>query len=223
MYTIGECISRIRGIMKGTNEDSFLTDRFVYSIFSKYARIAIKNQSNEKKLMLHDELFELLPFVDLIEVDKIEAQCAPIKTDCIYKRTKLKLPKLFNGARGPLIRKVYSVDGSETFEQINPATYVANSKKSCQKYDKTSYYWFRNGHLYFPDSEVEAIMIEGLWEGLLDEFCTLDGNDCTSMQDRKIPMPDFLFAEVEQMAEQEFGIPVRLPDDGADDGQNILR
>jgi len=223
MYTIGESISRVRGIMKATNEDAFLTDRFVYSIISKYAKVVLKRQNDQKKLMQHDELFEMLPFEQTIEVNKIEANCAPIKSNCTIRRTAKKLPSVFNGSKGPLIRKVYSIDSSEAFEKIKRTTYIANKNKSCTKYDNTCYYWYANGHLYFPDCEVEGIMIEALWEDNLDGYCTLNDDDCKSMQERPLPLPDYLFAEVEQMAEQEFGIPVRLPDNGADDGQNIIR
>lgn len=222
MTTIGESIARVRGIMKGSNEDSFLTDRFVYSIISKYAKMILRRQQNEKKLMMHDDLFRYLPFVNLIEVDKIEADCAPIKSGCTIMRTKNKLPKMFAGQKGPLIRKVYSIDGGTDIIKTSPATYVAIANKSCNKYDKTLYYWYKNGHLYFPH-DIEGVMVEALWEDALDDYCTLDGDECTSMQDLQLPLPDYLFAEVEQMAEQEFSMTIRIPDDGADDGQNVLR
>ena len=66
-------------------------------------------------------------------------------------------------------------------------------------------------------------MIEALWEDTLDGFCTVDEEDCRPMQERPLPLPDYLFAEVEQMAEQEFSLTFKIPDDGADDGQNVLR
>jgi hypothetical protein len=223
MDTIGKSISRVRGIIKAAQEDSFLTDRFVYAIISKYAKTIIERQQKEKKLMGHDDLFETLPFVELTDVNKIEAECAPIKTNCTLKRTEIKLPQMFKGKKGPLIRKVYSIDGSKTFTKTSPAQYIELTNSTCFKYNDTDYYWFRNDHLYFPDNEVEAIMIEALWEDTLDKFCTLNDDECTSMQDRKFPLPEYLFSEVEQMAEQEFGMTMRIPDDGADDGQNVMR
>lgn len=223
MIKLGESISRVRGIMKGVQEDAFLTDRFVYSIIAKYAKALIKREQDKNKIMGHDDLFEMLSFVDLISVNKIEAECAPIKTNCTIKRTEEKLPNLFNGSKGPLIRKVYSIDGSNTYVKTSPAQYIELSNSTCFGYNKHKYYWYRNGHLYLPDTEIEAIMIEALWEDTLDGFCNLNDDNCTAMQDRSLPLPDYLFAEVEQMAEQEFGMTVRIPDDGADDGQNILR
>jgi hypothetical protein len=94
MTTIGESISRVRGILKAAQEDAFLTDRFVYSIIIKYAKVLLKREQNEKKLMHHDDLFEILPFVPLTETNTIEAECAPIKTNCTIMRTDDKLPKL---------------------------------------------------------------------------------------------------------------------------------
>lgn len=224
MNTIGESISRVRGILKGSNEDSFLTDKFVYSIISKYAKVILRRQQNQRKLMSHDDLFEMLPWMDLIDVDKIEADCALLKSGCTIKRTKDKLPGVFNGIDGPLIRKIYSVDGSFMFKKTSPAHYISIANVPNFKYNKTKYFWYKNGYLYFPDTDIEAVMIEALWEDTLNGYCTLsDQDECTPMQDRKFPLPDYLFAEVEQMAEAEFGMTVRLPDDGADDGQNILR
>ena len=224
MNTIGESVARVRGILKGSNEDSFLTDRFVYSIIAKYMKVLLKREQNQKKLMANDDLFEMIPWLDLIEVDKIEADCAPLKTGCTILRTENKLPKLFNGSRGPLIRKVYSVDGSYDFKQTSPTNYIALSSVKNFKYNKQKYFWYRNGYLYFPDSEIEAVMVEALWEDTLDGFCVAnDEDDCMLMQDKKLPLPEYLFAEVEQMAEQEFGMSFKIPDSGQDDSQTLLR
>ena len=91
MATIAESISRVRGILKGTSEDSFLTDRFVYSIISKYAKAIMRREQVMAKLMQNEDLFSSLTFVDLIDVNKIEADCAPIKSNCTIKRTLYKV------------------------------------------------------------------------------------------------------------------------------------
>jgi len=223
MNTIGDSVSRVRGILKGSNSDSFLTDRFVYSIIGKYAKAVLNRQQNQKKLMRHDELFQVLPFVELVEVSKIEADCSSIKTNCTIMRTRDKLPKLFNGVRGPMIRKVYSIDGTYDLTQISPTGYIALSNSVNHKYNKQLYYWFRNGYLYFPNTEIEGVMIEGLWEDSLDGFCNLDDTDCTSAQDKTFVLPEYLFAEVEKMAQQEFGMSINIPEDGADNKLNVLR
>jgi len=109
------------------------------------------------------------------------------------------------------------------FHKTSPTTYISIANKTSFSYDKNKYYWFKNGYLYLPDTETEAIMVEALWEDVLSGFCSTDENDCSLIQERVFPLPDYLFAEVEQMAQQEFGISISIPDDGADDGQNVLR
>ena len=224
MITIGESVSRVRGILKGSNEDSFLTDRFVYSIISKYAKALIKREQRQHKIMRNDDLFEMLPYVELTEVNKIEADCAPIKGNCTILRTLYKLPQMFNGSEGPLIRKVYSIDGSHEFEKTTPANYISINRSTNFKYNKSKYYWFKNGYLYFPNVETEGVMVEAIWEEDLSGFClNEEEQDCRPMQDKKFPLPEHLFAEVEQMAEQEFGLTHQIPETGQDNSQAPLR
>jgi hypothetical protein len=223
MTTIAESISRVRGIIKGTVEDSFMTDRMVYSIISKYAKAIMRREEMLSKLMQSEHLFGTLTFVELIDVNKIEADCAPIKSNCLIKRTKDKLPKLFSGSRGPLIRRVYSIDQGYELHKTSPASYISIALKTTSKYDKNKYYWYKNGYLYFPDVEAEAIMVEALWEDVLDGYCSTDENDCQPIYEKTLPLPDYLFAEVEQMAEREFMSSMNVPSTGGDNSEHVLR
>lgn len=85
----------------------------------------MRRQDNENKLMNYDSLFEVLPYVELVEVDRIEADCAGIKTGCKIMRTYKKLPKVFSGSIGPIFRNITSIDGSEVFTQTK-ATLSSN-------------------------------------------------------------------------------------------------
>jgi hypothetical protein len=223
MTTIGESISRVRTILKIVSEDSFITDRQVYSILSKYAKTVIRRQDNEKKLMQYEGLFEFLPFEELEEVSKIDAGCSGIVGKCTIMRTAEKLPKLMNGANGPLIRKVFSIDGTYGFEKTTLNNFISIKNSVNYKYNKSKYFYYRDGYLYFPDWDGEAVMIEGLWEDTLDGRCAMKEDDCTLMQDRPFPMPDYLFSEIEQMLEQEFNLTAKLPMSSGDDSQNIFR
>jgi hypothetical protein len=223
MTTLRESISRIRNVFKLVNEDAFLTDRFIYSLLLKYAKALIRRQDNENKLMQYDSLFETLPYIELIEVDKIEADCAGIKTGCKIMRTKKKLPKLMTGKDGPILRTVSSIDGSDIFFQTLPATYLAMTKSTNFKYNKTHYYWYKNGYLYFPDVIWEAVSVEGMYEEPVDDFCNENNSECTMAQDRNFAIPDYLFAEMEQMTQQELMTLGKIPSDTGDNSQNILR
>jgi hypothetical protein len=112
MTTINDAVSRVRNVIKSVKEDVFMTDRFIYSVILKYAKMLIRRQDNEMKIFRVQSLFKTLPCVELIEVDKVEACCTGIKSGCTIMRTKDRLPAVLDGAYGPIIRTVASVDGS---------------------------------------------------------------------------------------------------------------
>jgi hypothetical protein len=222
MTTIGETISRVRNTVKGVKEDAFLTDRFLYSLIIKYGNLAVRKLDNENKILRIQSLFEALPVVELTEVSKIEAQCAGIKTNCTIMRTKEHIPEPLEGAEGPLIRSVTSVDGSINLTSTFPTTYTYMTGQPTFKYNKTQYYWYLEGHLYFPNIEWEAVRVEGIFTESTARF-HCDGNVCTPRQDDKLSIPDFVYAEVEQQVLKDLGFMIQTPTETQDDKMNPLR
>ena len=222
MTTIGETVSRVRNTIKGVKEDAFLTDRFLYSLIIKYANLAIRKLDNENKLMRIQSLFEVLPVVDLIEVSKIEAQCAGIKTNCTIMRTKEHIPEPLEGAEGPLIRSVTSLDGSIVLTNTSPSTYTLMTGQPTFKYNKAQYYWYLEQHLYFPNIEWDAVKIDGIFTESTAKF-HCDGDVCKSRQEDRLAIPDFLYAEVESQVLKDLGFMIQTPTETQDDKMNPLR
>jgi hypothetical protein len=223
MTTTGEAISRVRNTLKAVKEDPFLTDRTIYYSIIKYGKTLLKREDNQNRLMKMSSLFSFLPFVELIEVDKIEAQCTGIYSGCTIKRTKEKLPQLFDGMFGPILRTVSSIDGETELMRTEPGTYVSMSKTTNFKYNKRKYFWYLNGYLYFPNLEWDAVKVEGIFEGDKGDFLCDPKDQCMLKQDQQLPFPEYLFSEIEQMVLQELTMLAKLPVDNGDDGQNILR
>jgi hypothetical protein len=222
MLTVGDSISRVRNVLKAVKEDPFLTDRFIASIVLKYAKLLIKRQDDQNKIMRFQSLFDVLPCVDLTEVDRVEACCSGIKSKCIIKRTKERIPQILEGTYGPLFRSVTSIDGSIEMFKTYPATYTAMSHTKNFKYNKTKYFWYLDGYLYFPNIEWDAVRIEGLWDEDITYF-KCNQTTCLPIQDQALRIPEYLFAEIEQMAVKEILTAGQIPTDGADNQQNILR
>jgi hypothetical protein len=220
--TIGETISRVRNIVKGVKEDAFLTDRFLYSLIIKYANLLMRRQDNENKIFRIQSLFKSLPCLDLIEVSKIEACCGGIITNCTIMRTKERIPEPMEGAVGPLIRSVSSLDGSIVLVNVNPGTYTIIANQSTFKYNKSKYYWYLDGHLYFPNLEWEGVRVDAIFAESTRAF-ECDADLCAPRQDDRLPIPDFLFAEVEQMVLKELGFMIQTPVETQDDKQSPLR
>lgn len=197
MTTKGDTISRIRNSVKAINQDAFITDRYIYALVLKYGKLFIKRLDDSMKLGKYRSLFETIPSMELEEVSTIEACCADIKTCCTVRRTKDKLPDSFEGAMGPILRTVSSIDGSQLLFPTYPSIYARMTNSTNFKYNKNLYYWIKDGRLVSPSVEWEAITIEGLWVDSIEMY-KCDGDPCLAKQDEPTAIPEFLFADIEK-------------------------
>jgi hypothetical protein len=220
MTTIGEAISRVRNTLKAVKEDPFLTDRTIYYSITKYGQTLLKREDNQFRLMKISSIFQVLPYIELIDVDKVEAGCIGVYSECYFKRSKDKLPTIFDGAMGPIIRTVSSIDGSIEMFRTDPGTWVSITKSTTFKYNKRPYFWYLNGYIYCPNIDWDAIRMEAIFEGQADT-CSTD--DCLVQQDQPLPFPEYLFSEIEQFVVKELTMAMQVPSDGPDDSQNVLR
>lgn len=223
MTTIGEVISRVRNLLKAVKQDAFLTDRFLYSIISKHAHWLMKREDSKNKLMKFSSVVQTLEFVELEEVDRIEAQCVGIKTNCKIKRTCKKLPTFMQGYFGPLIRAVTSIDGSVVMQPTMPTTYVGMTTSTSFKYNKTQYYWYLNDYLYFPDLEWDAVRIEAIFEDSIIGYNCDTCDDCILRVDQSFNVPDYLHAEIESHVMKDLTAMMQVPSDTDANKQNPLR
>ncbi|BCV02239.1 MAG: hypothetical protein CM15mV51_0560 [uncultured marine virus] len=174
MATVGEVISRIRGQVKAEVQDAFVTDRYVYSLIIKFAQLLMRRQDYANKLMKFNAVWKTLPYLELIDVDKVEAHCSGIQSGCTIKRTKDKLPNFIEGYWGPLIRTVSSIDGSIELQATQPGTYTSMTKTTSFRYNKTRYFWFLDGYLYMPNIDWDAVKLEGVFDDDLGKWLCED-------------------------------------------------
>lgn len=220
MTTIGEVISRVRNTLKAVKEDAFLTDRTIYSSLLKYSKTLAKREDNQYRLMKISSIFQVLPYIELIDVDKVEAGCIGVYSGCYFKRSKDKIPSILDGMFGPIIRTVSSIDGTIELYRTEPGTWISMTKTTTFKYNKNKYFWYLNGYMYFPNIDWEAVRMEAIFEGQVDT-CTTD--DCLIKQDQPFALPEYLFSEVEQFVIKELTLSMQVPGDGPDDSQNTFR
>jgi hypothetical protein len=220
MSTIGESISRVRNALKAAKEDAFLTDRTIFFAITKYAQTLLKREDNQFKLMKMSSIFQVLPYLELIDVDKVQAGCVGVHSGCYFKRTKDKVPSILNGSFGPIIRTVSSIDGTLELYRTEPGIWLSMTKTTTFKYNKNLYFWYLDDYLYFPNLDWEAIRMEAIFDGYV-ESCSSD--PCELKQNMPLNIPAYLFSEVEQYTVKELAMSLQIPPDQVDDGQNILR
>lgn len=220
--TVGDVISRIRSQVKAVRQDSMLTDRLIYSFITKHGKWLMKREDSKNKLMAFSSVMQTMDYVELEEVDKVQARCTGLSSDCKIKRTKDKLPVFLQGYYGPLVRTVSSLDGSEELQPTQPSTYLALSKSKNFKYNKTKYYWYLDNYFYFPDLEWDAVRIEGIFEDDISAY-TCDADSCVVKTDLQFTIPDYLHGELEAAVLKDLLTMYQLPSDTSADKQNPLR
>lgn len=221
MTTIAEVISRIRNEIKAESQDAFVTDRYVYSLINKFAQLYMRRQDVSNKLMRFNSVWKVLPFIELIEVDKIEAECVGVYSGCTFMRTKDKLPKMIEGYWGPLIRSVTSIDGSTSLQPTYPSTFVSMSKTSTFRYNTTKYFWYLNGYIYVPNVTWNAIKLEGVFDSDISEW--LCDEKCIPRYEQQMNIPEAMFAEIEQQVLSTMMNTFRLPSEDSDNKLNPNR
>ncbi len=220
--TRAEAISRVRNTIKAVNQDAFITDRFIYSIIIKYAKTFIARQDSENKIMKFQSLFEAIPCLELIEIDKVEACCSGIKTNCTIRRSKDKLPEVFEGTYGPLFRSITSLDRSQQVYKTYPETFTSIANSTNYKYNTNKYYWYIEGYLYFPNLEWDGVLVEGLWTDSID-YLKCNSKDCVKAQYMEIHIPEKLFSEIDQLISRDFGVLIQMPAEKETDKESPLR
>ena len=223
MSKISEAISRIRGQVKAEVQDAFVTDRYIYSLIEKYAQVLMRRQDYANKLMKFNSVWKTLPYIELIDVDKVEAHCAGITSGCTIKRSKKKLPSMFEGYWGPLIRTVSSIDGSKELQATQPGTFTSMTKTTTFKYNKRQYFWWLDGYIYAPNIEWDALKLEGVFDSDITNWDCDDTNNCIPRYDQEIYIPEALFAEIEAQVIQTMMNTMQVPPEDSDNKININR
>jgi hypothetical protein len=182
----------------------------------------MKREDSRNKLMAYSGVLQVLDFVELIDVDKVDACCTGLSSGTTIKRTKKKMPLFMQGYWGPLIRTISSLDGTDELQPTVPSSYLSMSRSKNFKFNNTKYYWYLNDYIYFPNLEWEAVRIEGIFEDDISDF-TCEEDSCKVRSDQTFNVPDYLLGELEAKVFQDLAGMMQLPPDMPNDKQNISR
>lgn len=206
--TIREHISTIRGEYRLTDSDNRVTDRFIYSLMFRTREMLLK-QSNQWLMKNHD-IFQVIPKIDLIDVDVVEA-CG-IQTNCKIKRSKDPLPKILEDRQGPIIKILSSMDSYNELVYTTVSDYLKKIKKTTFKYDKNLYFWVRNNHLYFPNIEWDNVMLEAYLED--DYILECDEQlPCKDYQDNLFRIPGYLSEPMSKIIGEKLRLQLQIVED----------
>lgn len=197
--TKGELISQIRNELRMANSDASLTNKLIWSIIQKHMEWLIKRENSKLGLLTQESIFQTYKCIDVTDAPAID-ECCGIRSKCKVFRTKNKIPTLFEDTNGVIIKSVFTIDGSRDFNMITINEYMRKLENPHSKYDKSLYFFYNNGYLYFPKSTIRKVMIKGYFVDELDNsqcaVCPENDTPCISKLDTPIRIPRYLLGEL---------------------------
>lgn len=188
--TVRAAISQVKTPNKAVNADSRMTNKYVYSLLRKHRDFLIKQVDSKFQLLKLGYLFQTWKCVELIPAPTVD-ECCGVKTSCIIYRTKKKLPYVLTASWGPIIRKVSSLDGFTEFFMTTPSQWNRQQEDTNAKYNKTLYFYWSDGYLYFPNIEWKKVKIDALFEEDIEKFneCCEEVDPCLTFLDNTFRIP----------------------------------
>lgn len=212
--TLREVISQVKIPNKFVNADSKITNKFIYSLLKKHRDTLVRQLDGKFEIYKLSYLFQTWQCVDLIAAPTVD-ECCGVKTDGIVYRTKLKIPKALTGADGPILGRVTSLDGSVDIFGITPLEWNRKLENTNSKYDKSLYYFYNNGYLYFPNLKWKKIEVQAYFEDDIKKDNVCCGEDpedkCKTFLDTEFRIPKHLLAACVGLTNEEiFNLYQRL-------------
>lgn len=200
--------------MKSVQADNRTTNKFIYSIIDKHARWLINRESSKIRLMKMDYLFQTLKCVKVVEVPATD-DCCGLRTKCKVWRTEQKVPALYEDSDGVILKSVYSVDGSMEFTPIKIQEYMRKLENPHSRYDKSRYFYYNNGYLYFPNVDIKMIQVKGYFVDDVINQCdpNCKEKECKSKLDNEFRIPPRLIGELMNFAFQDLVNSKKVPND----------
>lgn len=193
--TIREAISRLKGITNSIKRDERITNQLAYSILRTTAEMLLKQDSRNKRL------FQNLTNLSVFECEELEdvdlKTCIPIIVhSCrnLKQTTSDFSTPYFSFLNKPLLY-VSSVDDSVEFIPSSPYEFAQTRRNEFK--GRKQYYWFENGKIIFPDTEVDFVKIRGYFKE------ALTNSSGVLFLDQEFNIPAYLEKSLFELAGQE--------------------
>lgn len=214
--TYGELVSSVVNSFNSIKKDMRIPKRYVLSVFKKNAEFIMSQKLRDRSLYREEDLFTWLNCIELKREDVVKCPIIEFKTCKDLMRTKKKLPKILSSIFGYAILLVTTIDGEKEYKIKTLSSYNTLKRRSNFDKFKGKYAYLKDGYLYIPDSDIEAINILIL---TLDEDsdeiseCSDPNLKCTSIWDRDIKVADKILTPIIQQTVQEISVRFNIPVD----------
>lgn len=200
--TIGQAISQVKSDNRIFNDDSMLTDRFIWHKIKTFSQLFIK-QKNDKFDLNTNFIYSTLTCIDMIMVDSTE--CCPGLPACKILRSAEKIPRIVDSNSSSVMRGIYTVDSGIRIDLVTIDDIIRmNSSKYKSKGIKA---FFKDDYLFIPWREnPKAVTIDAHWENPEEVFFMNECKKkdfCMSVQDMEWRVPSDIQSAVLQEVNKE--------------------
>ncbi len=223
--TVREVIYLVRNQIKMATQDVFITDRFIYGVIIKNAYSMLREIDKSGKMYKLDKMYKSISFIPLVEINNLK-DCLGLDLDCYYnkmKRTKYKIRGVFSSFSGLALRNITSIDGSYSFKLVNKFLLNRIVQSTSYKYNKQKYTFYQDGYLWFPDTDIEAISLEGIFTMDVEDLEICKGfmdDPCVNLMDSDALVPDYLLSEIIDKSVKDLLMLYQIPSDKSQDVSN---
>jgi len=200
-----QLVSSIWNDLKALNIDDYISPQFIVQKAIDIAGDFIKKENDSRRIYKLSEGWNEIECMNMMEVP---ITTCPELNHYVCKRlmrTVDKVPETYSTRYGNLIQHVASVNMGQFYDPISARQYTAIMNRQFVDYRK-KYYFFINGYIYIPDSNVEVIRINAYfkkpWEVAqvtLNNCEDCDIPECIpSPLDFEFVCPDYLYNSVKQ-------------------------
>ena len=208
--------------LKALNIDERMSFRFILSRLKDKTRLFIKQDADSRRLLKITNIWKTIKCLDMCDIDAIECAC-DIPNCKVIKKSKIKIPRVFDSNYGSLI-KVLTIDGGKEYLPTTLSSYIDIKNREIQN-PNIKYFWMEDGYIFIPDSMVEQVRVVGLFENPEEVDVINDPSlKCSKPLDALFPCPGHL---LEIIKKDTIGELVRLfknvPDDESPNQNSNLK
>jgi len=224
-----EFVSLINNSLNAISDDVWVSPKYILDLGKDVLADFLKKESESRRITNASEGWSELDCLKMIQVPINE--CAELDTHLCttLMRTKDKLPETFTGYYGNIIKTVASLNFGQFYDPVrSPRVWRDIQNREFQ--DKTiKYYFFINGYIYIPNSDVESIRVEAYfqnkWE--VDAYnkknCESCKQGCIKPLDYEFVAPEYLLSAVQTEVINKILVRFKIPPDNLIDNNSFQK
>ena len=210
MATYGDIVSRISNSLNSVSKDNRIPKRYILKVVKDIATFLIAQKLGDRSLYKESNPYITISCFELEPIEVVKCDIIEFRRCKSIMKSKNKLPKLIDSKYGASLKEVTALDDETDFKFTTPAQYRRDKNRGESDY---KYYYIKDGYLYLLDVTVPRV---NLYVLTLDEenIESCDKcNDCKSLWEYDLNIPDKLLEAVTQETLKTISIRKQIPRD----------